>query len=56
MGDEWPSSGNVPGHDARDPSLPLHHVRRNPLCGLDALEEAAIDGRYAERGCRAEKK
>ena len=46
---------NAPGHDARDPSLPLHQVRRNPLGALDALEEAAIDGRYAKRGCRAEK-
>ena len=56
VGDECPSSGNAPGHDARDPSLPLHLVGRNPLRVLDALEEAAIDGRYAKRGCRAEEK
>lgn len=47
--------GNAPGHDARDPSLPLQQVRRDPLRALDALEEAAIDGRHGERGCRAEK-
>ena len=49
-------NGHTPGHDARDPSLPLHQVRRNPLGALDALEEAAIDGRYAKHGCGPKKK
>ena len=56
MREECPSSRHAPGDDARDPSLSLYEVRRNPLGALDALEEAAIDGRCAKCGCRAEKK
>ena len=48
---EWTLS---PGHDSRNPSLTLYQVRRNPLRALDALEEAAIDGRCAKCGCRSE--